>query len=351
MNTPNGLSQETRQGIHDLFASVLKQKLVPGLGYTVVTEEETCQGWLGCRDLTTGEPMGEDCLYDCASLTKVMVTTPLILRAARQGRLKLADPLSAYLPDYQGPATIAQCLLHSSGYRPGQIDYRYMKKEELIRAVLQHPVDPSIQGKCCYSDVNFLLLGFLLEALYQEPLERLSQREIFAPLGMRDTGYLPKDRRRCVAYEITPEEGVIRGRVHDGKAWRLGGVAGHAGLFTTVNDAAVYLQACLRRDERLLDAESFALLDEAYSFNELGDARTYGWAIRAAALYLPPQFGRHRLMHTGFTGNFFLVDHDSHLAIGIFTNRIHPSRQDKRILQAFPGICVRILQLLQQEEQ
>lgn len=309
---------------------LIEREVVPGMAISVITKENIWKNYYGVMDLDTKEPIQEDILFDLASLTKVMLTNTGILRLVEKGIISFQTPLQEILDDFSSNTTIEQCLLHTSGFLAGQIDYQFMKKEELIQAVLHHPVEQKYVGTPVYSDVNFILLGWVLEKLTGKSLQEYGREEIFLPLGMKDTDYGPREEKRCCGYEKINGQ-TIRGRVHDGKAYLLGGISGHAGLFSTLDEVTNFFSYYFKEDSRILSRDMYQSLKEVRASRN-GKERTYGWMVQDAEKdYLMDQGGI-RLFHSGFTGNYVLIDYEKEYAVCILSNRIHPSRENKKIM-------------------
>jgi CubicO group peptidase (beta-lactamase class C family) len=287
------------------------------------------------------EPMDEATVFDAASLTKPVVTATLVQLLREQGRLDLEAPLQRYLPDCGGAdkaqITLRQLLTHSSGLpaglpRNGAGEWSGSQAAQHIACGLAPLVPPGMQFR--YSDVNFILLGRIVERVAGLPLDRFAAQALFQPLGMHDSGYLPLQRMdagRIAPTERQPDGQLLRGEVHDPTARKMGGVAGHAGLFTTTADLARFARMLLsggiaEDGRRFLSAESVGLLTTAQSPPALAERRSLGWDIASpfarprGQLYPPTSFG-----HTGFTGCAFWLDPASRSFFVLLSNRVHPA--------------------------
>ncbi|MGM9485528.1 serine hydrolase domain-containing protein [Roseateles sp. NT4] len=287
------------------------------------------------------EPLDETTVFDAASLTKPVVTATLVQLLRERGQLDVEAPLQRYLPGCGGEAkaaiTLRQLLTHSSGLpsglpRNGAGDWAGKDDALRIACELTLAALPGTQFR--YSDVNFILLGLIVERVAGLPLEQFADQSLFQPLSMKDSGYLPL--RRMSAARIAPTERmadgqVLRGEVHDPTARKMGGVAGHAGLFTTTADLARFARMLLAGGvaadgRRLLSAESVALLTTPQSPPDIAEKRSLGWDIASpyarprGSLYPPTSFG-----HTGFTGCAFWLDPGSHSFFVLLSNRVHPT--------------------------
>ena len=235
--------------ISELLAAAVDDGAMPGAVAAAGTRDtvllERAVGRLSYA--SDAAPVTHDTIYDLASLTKVIVTTPLVMRLHESGQLDLDAPVNSYLPEFTGSAkdrvTIADLLAHCGGllwwtdlYRqlPGQPQSRV--KRYYLRRICELPLDYEPRTRTVYSDLGFILLGAVLERLSNTPLDRLAAEQIFAPLGMQEIQYNPPAalRNRIAPTEDDPQRGgVLVGHVHDENASRLGGVAPHAGLFAT----------------------------------------------------------------------------------------------------------------------
>ena len=286
------------------------------------------------------EPLDEATVFDAASLTKPVVTATLVQWLRERGRLDVEAPLQRYLPGCGGAdkagITLRQLLTHSSGLpaglpRNGAGDWAGAAEAERIACGLPLAAAPGTQLR--YSDVNYILLGRIVERAGGMALDQLADAALFQPLGMVDSGYLPLRRMgagRIAPTERLPDGPLLRGEVHDPTARKMGGVAGHAGLFTTTADLARFARMLLaggvaEDGRRLLSEASVALLTTPQSPPGLAEQRGMGWDIASpyarprGSLYPPTSFG-----HTGFTGCAFWLDPASGSFFVLLSNRVHP---------------------------
>ena len=213
------------------------------------------------------EPMTPDTIFDAASLTKVVATTTSVMQLVEEGRLRLVDPVSRYVPGFERygkrDITIRHLLTHTSGLRP-DVDLAdpWSGADHAVALAIDEVPVARVDERVIYSDINFVLLGRIVEKVSGLPLDRYAQERIFTPLGMRDTAFRPAaalvpriaPTERCppnepcvpgTAAAATPAPPMLRGVVHDPTARRMGGVAGHAGMFTTADDLARFCRMLL----------------------------------------------------------------------------------------------------------
>ena len=289
-------------------------------------------GKLGWTDAYEGVSP-ERTIYDLASLSKVIGTTTAIMVLYDQGRLDLNAPVARYLPAFSGgwkdSVTVRHLLTHRSGLPAGRDLWRLTHDpEQAKRLVLETPLECK-PGQCfIYSDLGADVLGILAETVAGEPLDTFLQRTVFGPLGMNDTEYRPADslRYRVAPTEVAPPRGYpLRGEVHDENAYALGGVAGHAGLFSTAADLSIFAQMMLNGGVydgvRIVGDSTVALFTR-----RTAGARALGWDTAdgdgGSGNYLTSRaYG-----HLGYTGTSIWIDPDREMFVILLTNRVHAAR-------------------------
>ncbi len=275
-------------------------------------------------------PMPADGLFDVASLTKVVATTPAVLQLVEKGRLKLDSPAAAYWPQFKGQGkeriTLRQLLTHYSGLRPGLPERpTWTGYEAAMKKIVADKPVCAPDERFIYSDLNFIVLGEVLQRVTGEPLEATCRRRIFDPLGMTDTLFRPT--REHFSRLVPTMEGS-RGAVHDPGTRRMGGVSGAAGLFSTADDLALFAQALL--DEglgpggRMLSPISVRTMVMPQSPAGRLPARGLGWAIHSPAkswsgLLPPGSFG-----HKGYTGTLIWIDPETRTYLVVLSSRVYP---------------------------
>ncbi|ARW15682.1 serine hydrolase domain-containing protein [Komagataeibacter europaeus] len=283
------------------------------------------------------EAMTWDTVFDMASLTKPVITAPGVMQLWEQGRFGLDDPVSRYLPQFaaagKATITIRQLLIHYSGLPPDlDLTHPWQGRDAAFRLTMETaPAQPPGSG-FVYSDINFITLGFLIEKLTGMTLDAYATRFILAPLGMRQSRFLPPGTWSArIAPTQADERGqMLRGRVNDPSARRMGGVAGHAGLFSTADDMCLYAQALLdRRAGRPsaypLRPDTLMLMTTAQQPQGRTDLRGLGWDIATHySSVRGDRFPVGSFGHTGFTGTSLWLDPGSDSYVLILTSRLHP---------------------------
>jgi len=274
-------------------------------------------------------------LYDLASLTKVVSTTTLALIAIQEGKLHLEDPVDLYLAGLRHhDVTIKHLLTHTSGLCADDKKYRSVQSpKEMLEFILQKDLDFVPGSFVEYTDFGYILLGFILDKIYGN-LEDAVEDKILRPLTMTDTCFNPLKKglaSRCAPTELTLDRGLIQGEVHDGKAFRMNGVSGNAGLFSNATDLMKFAQCLLQGGTPILNPKTHQLLLSCAT-DGLNLRRTLGWQFSDHGV---SHFGDHAsdltLFHTGFSGTSLCLDFRRQVAIVLLTNRVHPKRDNDAI--------------------
>jgi uncharacterized protein YbbC (DUF1343 family)/CubicO group peptidase (beta-lactamase class C family) len=298
------------------------------------------------------EAMTPDTIFDLASLTKVVATTTSIMILIEQGKIRLNDPVVQFIPEMKGEGrdaiTIEQLLTHMTGLAPDfDLRERWSGYDEAIKRLYREPLRSQPGTRFVYSDINYIALGEVVHRVSGQMLDEFARRNIFAPLGMHDTGFRPdaklrariaptEKRRGQLSYlgdsgadAGTEGEQWLRGQVHDPTSFRMNGVAGHAGLFSTADDLAVFCQMLLNggvyNGTRILGPLTVATMTQPRAVSETGATRGLGWDIASSFstnkgdLFPLGSFG-----HTGFTGTSIWIDPASDSFVVFLSNRVHP---------------------------
>ncbi|MCX6637453.1 MAG: serine hydrolase, partial [Acidobacteria bacterium] len=293
----------------------------------------------GRRSLETDEPMTADTIFDAASLTKVVATTPCIMKLFEEGKIRLNDPVTRYLPAFQdgkSDITVRHLLTHFSGLRPDlDLEPAWGGYETGIqKALVDKPTGPP-GVRFVYSDINFILLGEMVRQLSGKTLPDYAREKIFEPLGMRETMFCPSGSLR---ERIAPTERLagasesLRGVVHDETTRFMGGIAGHAGMFTTADDLAKFAEMMINLGERngvrVLNSLTVRKFTTPQSPANQPILRGGGWDVDSAyssnrgELFPIGSFG-----HTGFTGTSLWIDPVSKSYVVLLANSVHPRRR------------------------
>jgi uncharacterized protein YbbC (DUF1343 family)/CubicO group peptidase (beta-lactamase class C family) len=279
----------------------------------------------------TREPMTVDTIFDLASLTKCIATTTAMMQLLETGRVRLNDPVSVYLPWFaengKGQITVRELMTHYSGLAPDlDLTQPWQGRDTALKMIMEtKPVDPP-GSRFVYSDINFETLGLLVEAVSGMSLNEYAVKKIFVPLRMRRTGFLPPPEwLPDIAPTEYDENGkMLRGVVHDPTARRMGGVAGHAGLFSTADDLAKFAQQLLT-GHTILSRMAIEKMSTPQQAATAASLRGLGWDIDS-----PFASNRGELLpvgsfgHTGFTGTSLWIDPTTDTYIILLTNAVHP---------------------------
>jgi CubicO group peptidase (beta-lactamase class C family) len=298
-------------------------------GYAVFQKGFGKLGW------TTSSPRvtADRSIYDLASLTKVVGTTTAAMLLYDAGRLDLEAPVSTYLPAFSGgwkdSVTVRHLLTHRSGLPAGRDLWRIARTPDEARAAVLATNLECRPGQCyIYSDLGADILGFVIEAIAGETLDVFLHDKVFEPLGMNDTFYRPADSLtyRIAPTEIAPPRGYpLQGQVHDENAYALGGVAGHAGLFSTAADLSIFAQMMLNGGEyngvRVLSDTVVSLFTR-----RTAGTRALGWDTAEGTGGAGKFLDSHAYGHTGYTGTSIWIDPERQMFVLLLTNRVHAAR-------------------------
>ena len=338
VNTPKsvGMSATRLASIDRIVARGIKAGGYPGAsvvvgrkGYAVFQKGFGKLGW------TTSSPRvsADKSIYDLASLTKVVGTTTAAMVLFDQGRLDLDAPVSTYLPAFSGgwkdSVTVRQLLTHRSGLPAGRDLWRIARTGDEARAAVLATNLECRPGQCyIYSDLGADVLGFVIEAVAGESLDNFLHDKVFEPLGMTDTFFRPADSLtyRIAPTEIAPPRGYpLQGQVHDENAYALGGVAGHAGLFSTAADLSIFAQMMLNGGEyngvRILSDTTVALFTR-----RAAGTRALGWDTADGDGGSGRFLDSRAYGHTGYTGTSIWIDPERQMFVLLLTNRVHAAR-------------------------
>jgi beta-N-acetylhexosaminidase len=351
---PAGAFEETRQ----ILSSFVDKKAYPGaalaVGYRGRIVLQASAGRLTYD--ASGPAVTVDTIFDLASLSKAISTTSAVMMLVEAGKLLLNTPAQDYLPEFQGAnketIRVQDLLTHTAGLPAFLTLYKDTQGyDRVLQKIYATPLQYEPGTQSIYSDLGMILLGEIISRASGKTLDRLMTDRLFQPLGMKSTLYNPP---KTLLSRIAPTENdpwrnrLIRGEVHDENAFAMGGVAGHAGLFSSAHDLAIFAQMLLNGGiydhRRYLNPETIRRFTAIQGQAEA--ARGFGWAKPSPSgwsgrVFSPAAFG-----HTGFTGTMIWIDPDRELFIVLLTNRVHPTRQNTQIDEARQAICESIMRAI-----
>jgi uncharacterized protein YbbC (DUF1343 family)/CubicO group peptidase (beta-lactamase class C family) len=353
--TSVGMSPTHLAYLDDAIEAEIARKQLPGA--VVIVGRQGKLVWRRAYGKRALEPQPEtmttDTIFDLASLTKVVATATSVMILVERGLIRLGDPVARHIPEFAQAGkqniTIEQLLIHRSGLiADNEIkDYEQGPEQAILNIWKLAPI-VATGTKFIYSDVNFIVLAELVKRVSGKPVDQFAAENIFRPLGMKDTGYKPDAALKAriaptekrggsqlvpsTGEQSVGEERWMRGEVHDPRSYLLGGVAGHAGLFSTADDLAIYCQMLLNRGEyqgqRILSPLTVARMTQPREVGGNGGEglwRALGWdyytnfSVNRGDLFPVGSFG-----HTGFTGTGIWIDPASETFIVFLSNRVHP---------------------------
>jgi CubicO group peptidase (beta-lactamase class C family) len=287
--------------------------------------------------------VASEMLFDLASVTKVVATTTMAMVLYERGVLDLEAPVVGVVPEFvsdmadsrRDEVTLRMLLTHSSGLPAYEkLFLQAHGREELLAKAFAVPLDCDPGSRAAYSDIGFIILGVALERFADEPLDRFCQREIFAPLGMRNTTFNPPREMRPLIPPTADDRNfrhrVIQGEVQDENASVLGGVAGHAGAFSTAEDLAVFAHVMLNGGAPILRVETVQLFTRRES-SPAGTSRALGWDTPSAPSQSGEYFSPSAFGHLGYTGTSLWIDPEKQLSVTLLTNRTWPDCANDKI--------------------
>ena len=337
-----GMNDALEHRLDSIITAAIADRASPGVTIAVARYGRLVlqRGW-GKQDWAPNAPAATDStIYDMASLTKVIATTTAAMLMEEDGRLDIERTVVSYLPEFndpeKAPITVRMLLLHTSGMKQYQFLYREIKgREQYLQRINAKPLIHKPGEMFDYTDWNMIVLQQVVERISGKMLDVLLAERVYGPLGMRDTQFNPPESLKP---RIAPTEvqafrgGQVWGVVHDENAWAMGGVSGHAGLFSSARDLAVFEQMLLNGGEyngvRVLHPETVA----RWTTRQRKDAaRGLGWEnpsprSSAGQYFSPRSFG-----HTGFTGTSIWADPEKGLFVVLLTNRVDPTRDNPKV--------------------
>lgn len=286
----------------------------------------------------TAPAVDEHTRFDMASLTKVIATTTAAMMLEEQGKLDINRTVASYLPEFNAPdkrdITVRMLITHRGGLEAFAALWHTLKgRQQYLAAINSRPLAYQPGTKSVYSDWDYVLMGLIVERISGETLDAFTGRHIFGPLGMTETGFRPDTvaKRHIAPTEIDSARGLVWGSVHDENADAMGGVSGHAGLFSTAHDLAIFARMLLNGGSvgsvRLLAPTTIARWT---SVQDAGSSRALGWDTpaphsSAGRFFSPRSYG-----HTGFTGTSIWTDPERGVWVILLTNRVYPTRNNNK---------------------
>jgi CubicO group peptidase (beta-lactamase class C family) len=334
--TSVGMSAERLAKIDHVIERGIKAGGYPGAA--VVVGRRGAAVWekgFGRLAWNSSTEVSANTIYDLASLTKVVGTTTAVMLLFDEGKIELDQPAKTYLPEFSGGdkdlVTVRMLLEHRSGLPAGRDLWRLASSPaDARRAVLETPLSFKPGRYEEYSDLGADVLAFIVERVSGEPLDNFLDKRVFKPLGMTETSFRPSPllRSRIAPTEVNPPRGYpLRGEVHDENAFALGGVAGHAGIFSSAADLSVFAQMMLNGGEyegtRLLKESTVSLFTKRTASR---GTRALGWDTCGNQGSCGKYLGANAYGHTGFTGTSMWIDPEREMFVILLTNRVHAAR-------------------------
>ncbi len=356
----NTAAQDERfYGSFAILSQAVADHVFPGCSLAVTHKGELiAHKALGRFTYETSSPaVSTDSIFDLASVTKVVATTAMAMVLYERGVLDLEAPVPAVVPEFasndarRSLVTLRMLLAHSSGLPAYEkLFLRAQTREELLPAAfsMELTADPGTRAE--YSDIGFIILGIALERLADEPLEQFCQREVFGPLAMSHTTFNPAKALRPTILPTADDQvfrqRVIQGEVQDENASVLGGVAGHAGVFSTCGDLARFAHAMLNGGRPIVRPETIEVFLRRET-TPAGTSRALGWDTPSAPSQSGRYFSGRSYGHLGYTGTSLWIDRERHLSITLLTNRTWPDGKNQAIKQVRPAVHDAILEALE----
>ena len=328
--------------IDRLMNEAVNDGTFPGANICIIANGKTSFQTYGLKAKFPEEEVNNlDTLYDMASCSKVISTTTCILLLMEQGKLRLFEPVRNILENFSMEnVTVWDLLTHTSGLPEGLRGSHEMTKEQIIDGIMNLQPVYEKNSKIVYSDLGFILLGLIVEKISGMTLDAFSKKYLFDPLEMYDTGYNPTDEKRCAP---TEDRGgyIDRGYVHDEVAHIMGGVAGHAGLFSTIENVSHFLEMVLNegvyKGKKILSKATIELMftpqvEDVNKISVNNEKRSVGWIVKGPYPCSGDLASNETIMHTGFTGTHVVIDRKNKVAFSVLSNRVHPTRKNNKTI-------------------
>lgn len=329
--------------IEHLLQKGVENHHFPGAHYAVVYKNgNLISGYVGYKQ-TDPEPIvldGQE-IYDCASLTKVISTTTIVMKLIENKQLSLHTKVVEILPNFKHPEiNVYHLLTHTSGL-PADIAraYTLKNKDDVLTKVFEAPLLNPVGSTIVYSDIGFILLGLMIQKVTKKLYYQTAEELVFKPLGMNRSSYHP-EKEECAPTELREDDiyhGYLQGLVHDEKSFALSGNAGHAGLFSCTKDIALFIRMFLQEQDSVLSKHT---MDELCKAREYGTTANGAPLIRALGWDKPTPGGtsgdytdfEQTIVHTGFTGCNMWIDRKQGVGFVMLSNAVHPKRNKNGII-------------------
>ncbi|MEO8193126.1 MAG: serine hydrolase [Gemmatimonadales bacterium] len=337
-----GMRSDLSSTLDSLMRVALDEHAAPG-GSLVVGRYGRIVHMKGYGRLDTAQTsaaVDENSMYDMASLTKVIATTTAAMILEEQGQLDLDRTVASYLPEFnapdKAPITVRMIVTHRGGLEAFAALYKEFKgRDQYLAQINARPLKSQPGTETVYSDWDIILSQLVIERITGQTLDRFVAERIFTPLGMTSTMFTPDSATffsRIAPTEIdSVRGGLVRAKVHDENAWAMGGVSGHAGLFSSASDLAIFAQMILNGGEyngvRIVKAATLARWTAPQSRTS---SRALGWDTPSKGSSSGDYFSQRSFGHTGFTGTSMWVDPEKNLFVILLTNRVDPTRDNQR---------------------
>ena len=339
----DGRSERLRADVLSVLRSSVQRNIFPGAVAALISSSDETYIPFGFETYDPiARPMTDDSIFDVASLTKVVATATAIMQLVERKQLSLHDLACSFFPQLrQAPKdqiTIFQLLAHTAGFPGGEpIDRQYNSRDEILEAIFSMDLLYPPGTDRVYDDLGYILLGVIVESITGVAFDKYCEDHIFGPLEMSETMFVPHETLlgRIVPTEIDAARGgLLRGIVHDENAYRMGGVAGHAGIFTTARDLGRFARSMMMHDKSALAGIlSRASVQLMWSRQWQDGEGEYGlgWD-RLRPSYMNGIDDGDAVGHTGFTGVSLVISPRRDLAMILLSNRVHPVRSDRSLI-------------------
>ena len=352
------------QTAFDVIEKAIAEKAFPGTTLAVGYKGKVSLHAFGELSYDAKSPQVKlSTMYDVASLTKVIVTTTLVEKLVEgdfKSPLNLDAPIERYLPEWTSGGgqsewrhrvTVRHLMTHTSGLPAFKEYWRNSRgKQDTLRMIFAEPLEYEPGTKMIYSDLGIILMAEIIHRLTGQTLDELANEYIFGPLGMKDSMYKPPKK---LWPQIAPTEfdaqfrkRLVQGEVHDENAYAIGGVSGHAGVFSTASDLAAFCQMLLNggvyAHQRIVKRATIAQFIVPQQLSN--GTRTLGWVVPTEGSSSGHYFSPHSFGHTGFTGTSIWIDPDRQVFVVLLTNRVNPTRENHKIAEVRPAVADAVMQ-------